>query len=119
MKAQSLISCQLPKHAYRKARQGHVSVANNWLVNLQLVALTKFAVAMSSLPPNSQLTAQALSMAYWRQGQPGNVMFHSDQGCHYTSTYFCQLLWRYQIKKSMSHRSNCWDIAPTERFLRS
>ena len=45
-------------------------------------------------------------------------MFHSDQGCHYTSVYYRQLLWRYQIKQSMSRRGNCWDNAPMERFFR-
>ena len=28
MKAQALVSCQLPKHTYRKAAQEHVSIAN-------------------------------------------------------------------------------------------
>ncbi len=45
-------------------------------------------------------------------------IFHSDQGCHYTSRQFRQLLWRYQIKQSMSRRGNCWDNAPMERFFR-
>jgi len=46
-------------------------------------------------------------------------MFHSDQGCHYTSVHYRQLLWRYQIKQSMSRRGNGWDNAPMERFFRS
>jgi putative transposase len=46
-------------------------------------------------------------------------MFHSDQGCHYTSVAFRQLIWKYQIKQSMSRRGNCWDNAPMERFFRS
>lgn len=46
-------------------------------------------------------------------------MFHSDQGSHYTSTHFSQLLWRYQIKQSLSRRGNCWDNSPMERFFRS
>ncbi|WP_019628991.1 integrase core domain-containing protein, partial [Moritella marina] len=50
---------------------------------------------------------------------PKNVMFHSDQGCHYTSLQFRQALWKYQITQSMSRRGNCWDNAPMERFFRS
>ena len=46
-------------------------------------------------------------------------MFHSDQGCQYTSLRFRQLLWSYQMKQSLSRRGNCWDNAPTERFFRS
>jgi putative transposase len=29
------------------------------------------------------------------------------------------MLWRYQIKQSMSRRGNCWDNAVIERFFRS
>ncbi|WP_157915063.1 integrase core domain-containing protein, partial [Escherichia coli] len=47
------------------------------------------------------------------------VMFHSDQGSHYTSRQYRQALWRCRIKQSMSRRGNCWDNAPMERFFRS
>ena len=53
------------------------------------------------------------------RGKSKNLIFHSDQGCHYTSKQFRQLLWRYQIKQSMSRRGNCWDNSPMERFFRS
>lgn len=58
-------------------------------------------------------------MAYESRGEPEGVMFHSDQGCQYTSLGFRQLLWRYRMKQSLSRRGNCWDNAPTERFFRS
>ncbi len=69
--------------------------------------------------PDSALTGQALTMAYYARGCPKNVMFHSDQGCHYTSKAFRQLLRQYQIKQSMSRRGNCWDNSPMERVFRS
>jgi putative transposase len=72
-----------------------------------------------SLSPDSQLTSKALQHAYEGRGQPKGVMFHSDQGMHYTSKKFRQTLWRCQIKQSMSRRGNCWDNAPMERFFRS
>lgn len=72
-----------------------------------------------STHPDSQLTIQALRMAYESRGNPKNVMFHSDQGCQCTSLAFRQGLWRYQMKQSMNCRGNCWDNAPTERFFRS
>lgn len=46
-------------------------------------------------------------------------MFHSDQGSHYTSRLFRQLLLRYRIRQSMSRRGNCWDNSPMERVFRS
>ena len=69
--------------------------------------------------PDSELTCAALRMAYESRGKPKGVMFHSDQGCHYTSLKYRQKLWQYQIKQSMSRRGNCWDNAPMERFFRS
>jgi putative transposase len=72
-----------------------------------------------STSPDSNLTKQALNMAYELRGRPKGVLFHSDQGSHYTSISFRQNLWRKQIKQSMSRRRNCWDNSPMERFFRS
>ena len=40
------------------------------------------------------------------------TLIHSDQGCHYTSTSFIQL-----VRQSMSRKGNCWDNAPQESFF--
>ena len=138
MKALSLFSCQLPKHAYKKATQEHVAIPNlldrqfavtapnqvwcgdvsfiwtgcRWAylaVVIDLFARKPLGWAMS-YSPDSNLTCQALTMAFEYRGQPKNVMFHSDQGCHYTSRKFRQLIWRYRLTQSMSRRGNCWDI---------
>ena len=69
--------------------------------------------------PDSQVTCAALRIAFESRGRPKGVMFHSDQGCHYTSLQYRQKLWQYQITQSMSRRGNCWDNAPMERFFRS
>lgn len=69
--------------------------------------------------PGSELTLQALAVAYEARGRPQGVMFHSDQGCQYTSIAFRQRLWQYRMVQSMSRRGNCWDNAPMERFFRS
>lgn len=68
---------------------------------------------------DSNLTKHALMMAYESRSRPIGVLFHSDQGCQYTSLSYRQQLWQYQIKQSMSRRGNCWDNAPMERFFRS
>jgi len=72
-----------------------------------------------STSPDSQLTGKALKMAYIARGRPKNLMFHSDQGCHYTSKAFRKILAGFKIKQSMSRRGNCWDNAPMERCFRS
>ena len=147
MKACQLTSCQQPKHAYKKAKKEHVAIPNHldrnfnvnapdqvWCGDVTYIWVGKrwayLAIVMDlfarkpvgwaiSFSPDSQLTSDALTMAYESRGKPKGLMFHSDQGCHYTSRQFRQELWRYQIKQSMSRRGNCWDNAPMERFFRS
>tara|TARA_R110002020_G_C16215717_1_gene767317 strand:+ start:424 stop:1272 length:849 start_codon:yes stop_codon:yes gene_type:complete len=147
MKKLKLVSCQLPKHAYKKAAQEHVAIPNlldrqfavtapnqvwcgdvsfiwtgsRWAylaVVMDLFARQPVGWAMSH-SPDSNLTCQALTMAFERRGQPKDLMYHSDQGCHYTSRKFRRLIWRYRMTQSMSRRGNCWDNSPMERFFRS
>ncbi|MBS4433139.1 IS3 family transposase [Pectobacterium punjabense] len=147
MKELGLVSCQQPAHRYKRGGQEHVAVPNyldrqfavtepnqvwcgdvtyiwtgkRWAylaVVLDLFARKPVGWAMS-FSPDSKLTSKALDMAWETRDKPAGVMFHSDQGSHYTSRQFRQLLWRYRIKQSMSRRGNCWDNSPMERFFRS
>jgi transposase InsO family protein len=45
------------------------------------------------------------------------TIIHSDQGCHYTSCRFIQIVKDTQLRQSMSRRGNCWDNAPQESFF--
>lgn len=45
------------------------------------------------------------------------TIIHSDQGCHYTSCSFIQLVKDNGLRQSMSRRGNCWDNAPQESFF--
>ena len=45
------------------------------------------------------------------------TLIHSDQGCHYTSTSFIELVNNFELRQSMSRRGNCWDNAPQESFF--
>lgn len=45
------------------------------------------------------------------------TLIHSDQGCHYTSCRFIQIVKDAQLRQSMSRRGNCWDNAPQESFF--
>ena len=147
MKQLGLVSTQPPGHAYKKAEQPHLDIPNvlnrefdvkapnqvwagdityiwtgsRWAylaVVIDLFSRKPVGWAMS-LSPNTALVKKALTIAYESRGEPQGVLFHSDQGCQYTSLGFRQLLWRYQMKQSLSRRGNCWDNAPTERFFRS
>lgn len=46
-----------------------------------------------------------------------DTLVHSDQGCHYTSYSFINILRDKQLRQSMSRRGNCWDNAPQESFF--
>ena len=46
-----------------------------------------------------------------------DVLIHSDQGAHYTSYSYIELLEKEDIRRSMSRRGNCWDNAPQESFF--
>ncbi len=45
------------------------------------------------------------------------TLVHSDQGSHYTSISFIQVLKNHELRQSMSRRANCWDNAPQESFF--
>lgn len=45
------------------------------------------------------------------------TIVHSDQGCHYTSHKFIDILYNKKLRQSMSRRGNCWDNAPQESFF--
>lgn len=45
------------------------------------------------------------------------TILHSDQGCHYTSYKFIEILQSKNLRQSMSRKGNCWDNAPQESFF--
>ena len=45
------------------------------------------------------------------------TVIHSDQGCHYTSCKFIELVEHNDLRRSMSRKGNCWDNAPQESFF--
>jgi putative transposase len=147
MKELDITSCQRPEHHYKRGGNERIDIPNllerqfavtrpdqvwcgdvtyvwtgkRWAylaVVLDLFARKPVGWAMS-YSPDTELTAKALEMAWELRGRPEGVMFHSDQGSHYTSRKYRQVLWRCQIKQSMSRRGNCWDNSPMERFFRS
>jgi len=51
------------------------------------------------------------------QSKRKRLIVHSDQGLHYTSNSFKNLLKKYGITQSMSRKGNCLDNAPIESFF--
>ena len=69
--------------------------------------------------PDSQLTVRALRLAVGTTKRSAGRIFHSDQGCQYTSRLFVEALQHLGLRQSMSRRGNCWDNAVVERFFGS
>ena len=67
--------------------------------------------------PNLKMVTRMLQRACRRNHRVKNLILHSDQGCHYTSLSYQQLLKELEIQQSMSRRGNCWDNAPQESFF--
>ena len=72
-----------------------------------------------ALQADTELVIRALREARARRRASHGVMFHSDQGCQYTSAYFVDDLKANGMVQSMSRKGNCWDNAVVERFFRS
>jgi len=45
------------------------------------------------------------------------TLINSDQGAHYKSIKFIQLIKDSELRQSMSRKANCWDNAPQESFF--
>lgn len=106
MKGLNLVSCQSPKHRYRKVKQEHIAIPNHldrqfvvtspnqvwvgdvtyvWTGNrwmylvVVIVLFSRKPVGWAmSLSPDSRLTGKTLLMAYESRDKPKEVMFHSD-----------------------------------------
>jgi len=124
MKELGLVSFQLPKHAYKKALQPHATIPNKlnrqfnvsapnqaWCGDVTYIWARKqwsyLALVIDlfsrkpiswalSRSPDSNLTKQALNMAYELRGRPQGVMFHSDQSSYFTSISFRENLGGYR-----------------------
>jgi len=48
---------------------------------------------------------------------PKDALLHSDQGFHYKTDKFRELLTNCELRRSMSRKANCWDNAPQESLF--
>lgn len=97
----------------------YIQIGKRWLYMAAVLDLYARRIVgwAFSLVADATLACEALRMAVESRGRPKGVMFHSDQGCQYTSHKFRAVLEKYELVQSMSHRGQCWDNAPMERFF--
>ena len=141
MAQMGLKSCQLKTHKYKHADEVHkthhnilnrnfspsapnqvwtgdvtyVRIKGGWcylavVLDLYARRIVGFAVSDS---PDSMLTAKALQMAYHSRLKPTGMLFHSDQGTHYTSKKFAESVMNCEgMIQSMSRRENNYGHSP-------
>ena len=71
-----------------------------------------------SLNNSTRLTKGTFAAAY-NERQPQNLMFHSDQGCNYTSATFRMCLKDLNVKQSFSNPGNPFNNSVMESFFKS
>ena len=99
----------------------YLSTGEGWLYLAAILDLGSRRIVGWSMGDRitSDLTCQALNMAYWHhQPKPGLIM-HTDRGVQYASAQYQRLLRHYGMTPSMSRRGNAWDNAPMESFFKS
>lgn len=74
-------------------------------------------VLSESLEVNFVLDTINMLIKNHKKALQTDAILYSDQGCHYTSISFRQLLKDKELRQSMSRRGNCWDNAPQESFF--
>lgn len=62
------------------------------------------------------LSINAIKQLSNKRNLRGSII-HSDQGVHYRSIKYIELLEKLGVKQSMSRKGNCWDNAKAENFF--
>ena len=73
-------------------------------------------VVSDSLEVDFVLETVTLMMKKHGVSLQAKTIINSDQGAHYTSYRFIQLVSDNDLRQSMSRKANCWDNAPQESF---
>lgn len=99
---------------YIRTREGWLYLAG--ILDLYSRSLVGWSMSEQG---DAQLVCSALEMALLQRRPTNLILYHSDQGCQYTSKHFQDFLRTHQIVASMSRRGNCYDNAVMESFWAS
>lgn len=97
---------------YGSGKRAYLSVIKDSSTKMILAWQTSLSLDMSFV-----LKTVKQLLEHYQGELDMKVMIHSDQGCHYTSISYQELLKENGIQQSMSRRGNCWDNAPQESFF--
>lgn len=101
-------------------RNGHNSGLKYSYLSVIMDAYTKEILAhVVSVSLEVDFVLETVNQLMERHGSElkTDTLIHSDQGCHYTSTKFIEILSNHELRQSMSRRGNCWDNAPQESLF--
>jgi transposase InsO family protein len=99
----------------------YIPTSEGWLYLAVVIDLFSRCVLGWKLSSSlhSDVVAAALSQAHATGLIPRGALFHSDQGCQYSSGQIRSLLARYGLVQSMSARGYCYDNAFAESAFAS
>jgi transposase InsO family protein len=100
----------------------YIWTRNGWVylaVVLDLFSRKVIGWSVSEKPDTALVLAALAQALVTRRYVRGQLLFHSDQGCQYTSHEFCRYLRERGIVQSMSRRGQCWDNSPNESFFKT
>ena len=122
--AENLVNREFEKHGPRTILLTDITYIhlNDNFIYLSVIidAYTKEVlsyVLSESLEVDFVLQTINLLMKHHGEMLSADTIIHSDQGSHYTSIPFRQLVGDIGLRQSMSRRGNCWDNAPQESFF--
>lgn len=84
------------------------------VVDLYSRLIVGWAISRSA---SAALVTEAMKRAVRQRRPSRGLIFHSDQGCQYSSQRFRAQLQVLGVTQSMSRRANCWDNSPIESFF--
>ena len=99
----------------------YIKVKDSWLYLAVVMDLFSRRIVgwACSRTADTDLSIKALKLAVALRRPMPQLLFHSDQGCQYTSDRFATCLEESRIVHSVSRRGNCWDNAVVERYFRT
>ena len=96
----------------------YIPTDEGWLYLAGVIDLHSRRIVGWSMADHMQtdLVADALTMALARRQPVAGLLHHSDRGVQYASDAYQSLLQKSGIEVSMSGRGDCWDNAMMESF---
>ncbi|MEX3614801.1 MAG: IS3 family transposase [Burkholderia gladioli] len=122
--AENLVNQQFDPPAVNEIWAGditYVPTQQGWLYLAIVVDLFSRRIVgwATSTVVDARLVREANELAFASRNPAPGLIFHTDQGCQYTSELFVCDLARHGAIQSMSRKGNCWDNAVVERIFHS